>query len=1412
MRGHWVALPDRPVRADPYDGDVQLVINVGGSDQDVVVTLDDPDATVDDLITALGLGAVGDVGIVHDGRHFGRRHCLADLGLVPGAHLTLGVAASAEPADGPFIGIVSGPDAGRRLAVADGVVLGRSGAADVTIDDPTLSAEHLRVRVDGRSVAVEDLGSRNGTFIEGQRALGTVPLAGAEVQIGASMLSILEPPPDDTPATAGRRPSWGHALVHNRPPRAALDPEPEPLPIPARPDDTVERPPFNVAAMVGPVLMGGAMVALYQNPRFAMFALLSPIMAVANWVSGKRRAKKAKLTGAVDFTAAVAALDHQLAERARSERERRRRRIPDPVEVARRARQPSTRLWERRPGHDDFLELSVGRGPAPWNAYGDRPADAPDDLGAVLARWHLLHDAPVTVSLATGPAGLCGERSVTMGVARWLVVQAAVHHGPADVPVVVVTTPDRAAEWDWVKWLPHASDPVTATVRVATDSAELDDIVDRLAPVAGDARPRLMIARDEPTGPTTFLVVDDPSVFEGRRSVVRSLLRGDRGNASGIVLAESEDRLPALCSVVVTAAPDGDLRVVEPAARLELDGVTATGISIDTAVAVARDLARFEDAEQEILGGDLPTASRLLPLLGLQDPIDPAAVIERWEAGGPDAAPRAPIGIGETGVVDIDLAKDGPHALVGGTTGSGKSELLRTWVSGLAASVDPDQLVFVLVDYKGGSAFDECARLPHTVGMVTDLDDHLGERALRSLEAELHHRERELRAAGAGDLTEYRSAGSPRGPLPRLVVVIDEFATLASELPDFLGALVGIAQRGRSLGVHLVLATQRPQGSVNANIRANTNLRISLRVQDTTDSSDIIDKPDAASISPETPGRLFVRRGHGDLTAVQSARSTGPLTTGSRSAVTVAPFSSRRGPDAEGSVEDGPSELTALVDAIGHAFRARGCTPPRRPWLEMLDPESTWDDLERVAESSAVPIPFAIGDDPDRQRRVALGWDPVAGNIGLFGMVGSGVTTAVRALVRSAVERLTPADLHVYVIDGGGELADLEALPHVGAVVGLSENERLVRLVRLLSGELDRRRSAGAVARADAATVALVIDGFASLVGELSAMEVDNVAEDLRRIVNEGPGVGIVTVAGADRPSALGSRYGAALSQRFLFRLADPADFGVIGVRPRSLPAFVPGRFMEGGAQLVGQVPAADVSWVDRLAGDTPEGGPEPVRTLPTELRDHPLPPATVTPHEVTVSMGIAEADLEPVTMTLGDGDHALIAGPPQSGRSTALVHLAVALRAADPALVLVGIASERSPLYGRSELDAHGSLADLAHIVRASVTDQRNWVIMVDDAGRVDDDGSLAAAIGCGRAGLHVIGAGRTDDFRSHSAWTRPLRRSRTGVLLKPDVATDGDVFTARLPRRLPVALVTGRGFVVNGGEPTLAQLLLPS
>ena len=440
------------------------------------------------------------------------------------------------------------------------------------------------------------------------------------------------------------------------------------------------------------------------------------------------------------------------------------------------------------------------------------------------------------------------------------------------------------------------------------------------------------------------------------------------------------------------------------------------GVSGATARACALALARFEDADLQLAGGALPGYVSLFSLLSVAA-ADGAELRERWRSSGRQTTLAATFALSEDGPLAIDLVADGPHGLIAGTTGAGKSELLRSLVAALAAEHPPSRVNFVLVDYKGGSAFAECAELPHTVGMVTDLDEHLGERALLSLEAELRYRERVLREHRASDLIEHdRLVADGRAePLPRLLVIIDEFATLAAELPDFVPSLVGIAQRGRSLGVHMILATQRPSGAVNENIRANTNLRVCLRVQTPQDSTDVIDSPAAAKIPRTQPGRAQVRLGPSELIPVQTALVTGTTASGPSAAVAMQPFvlgehGPRNGDDQ--ATEGTRSDLQRLVAAANDA--CAGAEPPRRPWLAPLPGEV---DLERLLElgpprplggERGLSVPLALADDPEAQAQYPVGWNLSAGNLLMYGIGGSGTTTALGTVALALADTTDP--------------------------------------------------------------------------------------------------------------------------------------------------------------------------------------------------------------------------------------------------------------------------------------------------------------------------------------------------------------------------------------------------------------------
>ncbi len=1419
---------------------VDVALQVSGSSGEREVSLSArPGALVADVAAAVADRSEAAVAV--DGMRYAGDVRLDDVPLHNGARVVVGVGVVGDAVDGgrPRSGwaspvveirIVGGLDAGRRCELGPGrFVVGREGAAgvDLGLDSETVSARHalLVVAPDG-SCVIRDLASRNGVQIDGVFVTDepVVPAA-AVVRIGAVQLTLGAPAADDRPLLRAHK---GAAVVtFDRMPRATTAVRREPLRVPVAPANTEYHSRFSWATVLAPLAIGAVMLVMMPgNGMFLIFMLLSPILAVASWLEDRRRARKQRTTTAKEFAEAIVAFRAAVSAAHASEVRRRRAAVPDIAETIRRARAPSAQLWERRPAHDDFGDVSLGTANATWRPALTKAVDDAADASAVLADFATLPDVPLSVSVRAGRVvGIVGDRARTLALARALVVQAAVHHGPADLPIAVLTEPDRIDCWDWAKWLPHVRADDGARLLAATDRQRQELVAALLAPEVGS------------DGQLHLLVLDADGITAGRNCPVRDLLSGAGLPVGAVVLADRADQLPSMCTDVVEIVdPDGLARLTEPATGTTTDGVLVGGLSASSARMAARALARYEDADLVEPGASLPDWVPLTSLPGVAA-LRPDAIAEGWAVRRTGSL-AATIGVLQDRPLVVDLVADGPHGLIAGTTGSGKSELLRTIVASLAAGYSPREVTFVLIDYKGGAAFAECAQLPHTVGLVTDLDDRLGSRALVCLEAELRHRERVLRDAGLSDLSDYAASGEQGGPLPRLVVAIDEFATLASELPDFIDALVGIAQRGRSLGVHLLLATQRPSGAVKDNIRANTNLRIALRVQDAADSTDVLDVPLAAHISRHRPGRGYLRLGAGEIVAFQSALVTSPSDddAGGHAAVTVAPLVFGPTPppvgDAKPTTLAQSTTLAQLVAAAAQAAHSLGIAAPRRPWPEPLPADVV------LADVHAEPVPSAgwsavlgLVDEPARQFRGAFTWQSGTGGLLLYGAAGSGTSTALTTAAISLAGRYSPADLHLYVLDFGAQsLAALVDLPHVGAVIHAGERERQERLVRRLRAQMRKRhdlfRNTGAsriedhLARCTPSDhvpgIVLMLDGWSAFASSYDDLPGMSIRDDLTRVIADGPALGIYTMIATDRATGVPSAIASSVTGKLVFRLVDPQDFSLFGVPGRDLPAFVPGRAVEAASRREVQIARPDVDGVAaavanlRVRPHATDRLPQPVLTLPDEvaLADI-VDAARLTGDEWWLPVGIGDRLLEPAGFRLGEGDHVLVAGAARGGKSTLLCAMAKAVARHRSDVRIVAVAGARSPLATGGHADVFDP-RDLERAVDALLATVGATLLLVDDAERVDDaDGGIRRLIAARRPGDHVVAAGRADALRSsYGHWTEEVRRSRQGIVLKPQPEIDGDLWGMLLPRRGPGRFGAGRGYLVADGEAELVQV----
>jgi DNA segregation ATPase FtsK/SpoIIIE, S-DNA-T family len=1415
-----------------------------------------------------------------------------------------GATAHGEPAGVVEVRFVGGPAAGvvHRLGYGT-VTIGASPDSNIRLAGLGLPAYAARLTVGpgGTSapVRLEPLhAGPDGVplLVDGERATAEGNISfGALIRIGANVLEVRQPQPPDAHLSAAD----DGGLAYNRPPRIR-PPDRAPLvEVPGQPK-RAERVRLQLLAALIPVALGVVMVKVTHEWTYALFVLASPLMIIGQWAADRRHGRSSYKKAMKEYRQRMAELDGVIAAAQAQEQARRREAAPDPAEILLTATGPRRRLWERRISDDDALRLRIGLADQPSRievvldkkaGYDAEPPVVPAD-----------RDVPVTLPLKDlGVVGIAGDAAASRGLARWLVAQAAALHSPRDLSIVVLSADPRAAEhWNWVRWLPHCA-PQPGADCVALVGADPQTVARRVAELAGQAAERMRnLSGPGPQsgfgpggrGPEdlehrTLVILDGARTLRRVAGMPQVLATARLAGVSAVCIDDTERELPEECAAVVSFDPYNPGFVT-------VRGTETTGLVLADQVGpgwsdrVARSLAPIRDISREDGQAAIPSSARLLDLLGLPDP-RPEDIAGLWQRyGGRTTA--VPIGIGADGTFVVDVRADGPHALIAGTTGAGKSELLQTLIASLAAANRPDAMTFVLIDYKGGSAFKDCARLPHTVGMVSDLDGHLTERALASLSAELKRREEILLHAGAKDIEDYwetleRSqaavggrlrADSPGGrlsgePLPRLMLVIDEFASLVAELPDFVAGLVGIAQRGRSLGVHLVLATQRPAGVVSADIRANTNLRIALRVTDGAESLDVIDLPDAAKIARSTPGRAYVRSGASAPALVQSARiggrrpGAGPAQPRAARAVPVPwPVLGHPAPAAAeaaaGASDDMETDLSALVDAIAGAARRLGIAEQRSPWLAPLPETVTLGEVPAGADRSPGDVPqqvtFGLTDMPARQLRVPLTLDLAhGGHLVVAGAPRSGRSTLLRTIAGSVAAAASPADVHIYGLDcGSGSLLPLAQLPHCGSVVTRDQTDRIERLLATLRAEISRRQQVLAasgfagVAEQRAHTpdpeqrlpwMLLLLDWWEGYVAAFEQYDFGRLIESMLLILREGPAVGLRAVVTTDR-SALMGQVGTAFQQRMVLKLAEREDATFAGLSVRAMPAVQPpgrvvflgdGQLLEAQVALLDAEPSgpAQVAAIYRLAQRSAERFPRPGRAL-RPLRTDLLPvrttaaealaldPGFTPPSPLWALVGAGGDELGPQGIDIGaDGPGVVIAGPPRSGRSTALLTMVNSLlRAGTKVLV---IAPRRSPL--RALDAAPGVLGVLGpdltpDDVTTAVSGVDRYVVAVDDAELLGDNlasFTLEEIIVSGRDAEHgLILAGTTDDMsRIYSGFVRTALKSRCGLFVALSSPADGDLFGIRLPRGAGPGPL-GRGLLVRPGQTAPVQIALPS
>ncbi|WP_209020456.1 FtsK/SpoIIIE domain-containing protein [Nocardioides sp. 1609] len=1349
---------------------------------------------------------------------------LLDVVTAPASWLSR-VSSSARPR--AVLRVTDGPDRGQRLHVrGSSLTLGRGPSCTMRLTDPLVSQRHARI-VLGTRPTVYDEGSANGTIVGGERVVAGREIDwGTPIRLGRSTL-VIDP---------GEVPTEAPAVAVFRPPRFG-DPLTESvLEIPSPP--TKNRPtPMPWAMLMLPMVMGVALFMRARSSYAIIYMLAWPLLGFLGWRQQKRAAEKQFQEDLADWRQDVDDFITAIDEHAVRQRKQMHDDYPDAETLRTRAANRDPYLWARSETRQAFLVTRLGIGTVPAMLRG-AIADGGDrvtrrEVSQEFTQRDEMTDMPVLADLTEHPlVAITGDPHQVDGLVRSLMLRLAFDHSPTDLSVAGCFGRGRAGHEAWLRWLPHATARLGGEPPVAVGARAATALLD------------VLVSEDTGRGHTICFVDEEAGI--ARRTVEAvAAVAGERGLRL-VWLGRDASAVPAATSLLI----DLESGRVGKADRMGITRVEHPDhVTLDQAWRSARLMTGYVD-EAAVLPPStaIPSVVRLPEVASdFEDLDDVTAVTRRW---GQSNGLRAQIGSGIDGVTTIDLREDGPHGLVAGTTGSGKSELLQSLLCSLALNNPASRMNFLLVDYKGGAAFRECADLPHTVGYITDLTPALVQRALTSIGAEINYREHLLGEYGVKDLVQLERERPDVAP-PSLLICVDEFAALTSEVPEFVDGMVNIAQRGRSLGMHVLLATQRPAGVVTGNIKANADLRISLRVSSPDDSRDVIDSPEAARISRRTPGRAWIRRtGHGTAELVQSAWTGArePMA-GSEVPVLVNPFSAVTSSASGGGGPDqrlNPrTDLERCVHTINEAFLVSGANPPKRPWLPALPAELLLDPDALVAGAegrTSGQVTLGRIDEPEAQRQPELTVDFAAvGHLLVHGASGSGKTE----LLRSAALSASLADTfgrygvapYVYGIDfAGGGLAAISGVPTVEAIVGEAQLGRVMRLIRLLRRTMDERAQALAargcadlddLARQGAALprVYVLVDNLPSLVEtlETSGGVAPKHVERLQTVLQNGRRVGIHVIATAPGRTGVPTSLGSSFGRRVVLRMTTADDYLMLGVPGNVLDSdSVPGSGLlgkrsvqvhtTGGAGTPLQ--AERIEAVNRLLLPRVEGRSRAaVPPMPARLDQSSLP----APRGSRVAIAVDADAVAVLEVDLLAGP-ILLAGRSRTGRTGALDGLQdLVARGDTPPHVI------REDSYEATADAVRAWLADPAAAAGPERSPAGWALVMVDDAhlwdGGVGVDEARRSARDrlLGDLGTHGrrIGVVVTADSAQAKARSGPeglvetARRTRRGFLLSPEW-TDGDALGVSVPTKTTEPLTgPGRGVWCDNGTAWVAQLI---
>lgn len=849
------------------------------------------------------------------------------------------------------------------------------------------------------------------------------------------------------------------------------------------------------------------------------------------------------------------------------------------------------RLFEKTQDDKDFLQVYLGRGrveSANQIVYNKQEfVDLEDPLATIPAdlaeKYKYIENAPIISDFnASCGVGVVGPKAVLEQLLKNMTLDISIRHFYNEVKIVYILSDDYTSKMQWIRWLQNVDNRKIGVKNIVCDEESKNIILEDMY-ITLSARESAVTVNKDIVFPEHYVVFVTDASSISTHPVSKYIKNSAAYGFTFVFLEEYEEMLPQGCTEIVRIQDTQSGLVLKTENGDIVSEFSFPTVSDEIAETVALKLGAIS-VDEVSLEGELTKNITMFEMLGILS-VEDIDLHERWENAQVYKSLRAPMGVKtKNQMVYLDISDKpgahGPHGLVAGTTGSGKSEVLQTYILSMATLYHPYEVGFVIIDFKGGGMANQFKNLPHLIGTITNIDGREINRSLLSIKAELVKRQEMFSESGVNHINDYiklYKAGKVTKPMPHLIMIVDEFAELKQEYPDFMKELISAARIGRTLGIHLILATQKPAGVVDAQIWSNSKFKLCLKVQTKEDSNEVIKTPLAAEIVE--PGRAYFQVGNNEIFDLfQSAYSGANVPEGNENSEKTYAiyernlwgkktllYTNKKARSSKSAV----SQLQAIVDYVNDYCSSKDIEKLPGICLPSLKDKILTDELDYTVENAAgISVPLGVFDDPEQQQQGAVELDVSKDNVYIVGSAQMGKTVMLQTLVYGLIKKYTPQQVNIYLVDCGSMVLKIfEDSAHVGGVVLSNEEEKCKNLFKMLNGMVIQRKKI--LSSKGVGNYAAYLEaGYTDM--PMAVVVIDNMAafneyfpdqnEDINALSREAQGVGISFVVTAATSNSLNYRTQANFGKKFVLNCNDTNEYSAMFGHCKATPKENAGR------------------------------------------------------------------------------------------------------------------------------------------------------------------------------------------------------------------------------------------------------------